>query len=189
MAIDPPDTEPPQITPFYTEVGRAIAAWSEVEAQLAWLFVALSSIKDRNLAFTIFDAVISFEARIKICSELLEYLALKDENKVIGLKILRYTLKQYKKRHELAHFAVTDSYGQISISPFFSETKFRKTQTVIGLTQRDIRQRGDRFVDLAHSIEWLRRRIRPRIQPGRAPKLPIPGLIARLQSQDTMSGN
>jgi hypothetical protein len=109
------------------------------------------------------------------------------EVKLLAPKVLSYTLKQYKKRHEVAHFGLKDIEGGFYISPFYNRTKFPKFPDVKGLTRLDIEKRAKRFTDLALSISWLSQRVkRDRLLPPGFPR-PVPDLIVRLQKGDQTS--
>ena len=160
---------------LYYLVGRCLGAWSSVERHLTILFLALLDKIDNPFPLAkVFDGVVSFEVRISILN-----LAIQNDPKSTDRfktqwnALFNKLSKSYKKRHEVAHFAIVADHTsppevKVSLQPFFSSW----SGPGAGLTAKDLRQREESFLNLADRIDrfwWHIALVR-----GQRDKCPIP---------------
>ena len=174
----------------------ALAAWSNVEVQLAMLFAVLSGIQDvrdnrlNPKAHTIFDAVINFDARLSIIDALMAEEALTPLEAETWARGSNKFRKLYKKRHALAHFAISSNptnplapeiEWDHAIMPFFTLGSIMRG-TAKTLSASQILDRTPKFAEAANAISYFtevasRRRGKPADSPT-----PEPPLVARLRA-------
>lgn len=173
----------------------ALAQWGTLEVQIAGLFRSLSDIRPAILrrvpkAYTIFDAIISFDGRLAVIDALMaeeEITPLEAETWNRFSKRLR---KLYKRRHGLAHFVLSETGDDVQdrgkwnheIIPFFSLSALldgKVNERALGVNQ--IKEREQHFGEAAAAISYFieqaeARRGRPLDSP-----MPEPPLVARIR--------
>jgi len=148
-------------------VGGALANWSMVELQMGLLFTILSDIPDRDKAVAIFDGVISFDTRLAILDRLMRFETdLSETEAEMWTRLSQRLSKFYKKRHELAHFSLSESGGKLAIAPFLTYEKlFNKSVRYLSVEQ--VAERGEKFTELESALSWFMVRVCQR-RPERA---------------------
>jgi len=152
-----PDNELSEHDKVLLEVGRCLNAWSKVEKNLASFFVDLHlphGVTPLDKYFPLraaIDAVISFEARLTMIDASVKTSMLADaliKSKWPNLK--NRLLKQYKKRHQVAHFELTIINSRPAIQPFPTFSASWSKTGEVPLTSKDIRKRTSVFEELTN---------------------------------------
>lgn len=139
------------------QVGITLHAWNQVENALGLLFNSVSQIVDAKKAGSIFDAIVSFDSRLKVLNAAIEssnYIS--KENREIWGALSARLRQLYKKRHEVAHFTIPhESFttGQ-RISPYFTWNKHQKN-TVKYLTIAQLHERSNKFSAAGQAVSWF----------------------------------
>jgi hypothetical protein len=167
-------------------VGSALHAWNQVESGMGLLFTVANTAAEMPKWGAIFDAVVSFEARIAVLDATVAHgLNFSDEEREIWPLLSTRIRKLYKKRHEIAHFSIAHPDDLVSgarISPYFTWNKV-SNKTERYLTKADLKVREDRFSQAALAVAWLSERVRWRRNPEGAyrPQLAEPPLVSHLR--------
>jgi hypothetical protein len=95
-------------------------------------------------------------------------------------------LKTYKKRHEMAHFTIVSTNGEIGISPFLTYEKILEAQggPPKTLTEKQLRERVARFTAAIAAVSWFKNRAAYRRQEsyvGPQPPLEEPPFVSQLR--------
>ena len=138
--------------------GYALSTWTIIETNLTKLFQIISELPDGNKAHLIMEAIISFDARLKVVSNIMDVFPWADEEREIWGLLVNRIQKQQKRRNQLAHFMIINvSDGAVTnarLSPFYSQgAAFRNELTLLAVT--DIEERSRRFRDLANAVNWF----------------------------------
>jgi hypothetical protein len=173
-------------------VGLALHGWSQVETGTGILFIVVSGIRSADQAGAIFDSIVDFRSRLSMLDAAIEHSNLANANeKEIWTCLSARLRKLYKRRHEIAHFAIADDEiaSARQISPFFTFNKYlQKTHRSLSVEQ--ILNRTRQFGDAAEAIQWFVRFTSERLPreghlggPAEAPPLivRIQGLLRRTQ--------
>lgn len=164
-------------------IGECMLAWSEIEIQLCQIFGHLI---EEETAYTVWDSVISFEAKLNSLSSVL-YLKLKNEELLrIWPKLARRISKKAKKRNEIAHAALAennqDQWTKMVLVPYLSFIKLEKQNY---LTAKEIRERTASFHELMNCLNWFLFAAFPSETPSGQVRLQqVPDLILRFRNSD-----
>lgn len=89
-------------------VGTALSAWAGFEVRLTHLFAVLSDMPDAAKACSSFDVIISFEVRLAICGQLMQWEDCDPLEKATWKRFKILAGKLHRKRHEVAHFSIVE---------------------------------------------------------------------------------
>jgi hypothetical protein len=164
-----------------SQVGLCLNAWSQVETGMGIVFGGVSGMDNYRNACTIFDAILSFDARIAVLDTAvrIETTFLDQEDREIWAALSARLRKLYKRRHEVAHFSV--DYGTMidkpGIRPFFSWNKHAKDEAKF-LSLKEMQELSDRFTEASTAIHWFnnvaqRKRLPPQFQPQPVEEPPL----------------
>ena len=119
------------------------------------LFVVISGVAPQRKAVALVDGVNSFEVRLAMLNRLMEFEAADEVEAEMWARMARRLTRGYKKRHELAHFAlITNGDAQWGVSPFMNYDKMiGETQGFLSLEK--ISERNRRFVVLSLAVDWF----------------------------------
>jgi hypothetical protein len=139
------------------QVGITLNAWNQVENTLGLLFKSVSQIADAKKAGSIFDAIVSFDSRLKALDAAIassDYIS--EENREIWSVLSARLRRLYKKRHEVAHFTIPhDSFTTGDrISPYFTWNKHQKN-TAKYLTIAQLHERSNKFTAACQAVSWF----------------------------------
>ena len=160
---------------LFTQLGLSLSSWSHVEMKMTALFSNISDMPGRK-AVALFDAIISFEVRLALLDRMMMFETVDDIDQEMWSRFSARLSKAYKKRHQLAHFALTVGQGEISITPFISLDKIigREGPAPPTLSASQIKLRTMRFIELSNALGWfMNRAAARRSEPGTHP-LPTP---------------
>jgi hypothetical protein len=173
------------------QVGLCLSSWSQVETGMGLLFGTVGGIGDYRRAFTIFDAIVSFETRVAVLDTAmaLETTHLTDEDREIWSAVSARLRKLYKKRHEVAHFS-TDFRtiaAQPGIRPFFSWNKDDQGRAKF-LSLKEMQERAAKFGEAAAAVTWFngslqQQKLPPEFRPAQIPEPPLIVRIRELRAQ------
>lgn len=165
-------------------VGQALKQWSAVETSIATLFAILCEFKDEMKAHRIIDAIISFETRLDVADALMSQEDLTPLELETWKRLVAKLKKQYKKRHEVAHFSIvntiTNSVGTLRLSPFLTYGHFARDELRY-LTENEIHARRKGFADLFLALVWFQDGAYRRRGPRPGNPMQEPPLIAHLR--------
>ena len=186
------ETLPPEtFEPLLTEVGRSLQNFSGIEWALDYFFGAILSSDTLFESNIIMASIVSFEARVKVCRNLVLMRPLRDDHlNLIWTKLAERMLKQLKQRNELAHFrtiSLTIGKGKTfaALVPYYSSGKFfldgqKDQRPGTHLTLAQIKERGKAFSETAGAMDWLTSQIERK--PFRRFAAPANDLVRHLQS-------
>lgn len=138
---------------MHAAVGECLLNWATTELYLHMLFREVHG-GDPVVASTIWNTVISMDARITTLQRLLEKRFGNSERWEDILLILEEARRRYKQRNEIAHATLLLEGGvKPRLEPFFDLTAPLKKQ----LTIEELRERAEQFLTLAQAITWLHR--------------------------------
>lgn len=172
-------------------VGTAINSWNQVESGMGILFLAVSDIANPYKAGAIFDRMVSFETRLAVLDAAMEFEALiSEDEKLIWTNLSARLRKNYKKRHEVAHFTTgtpEDMAEGAGIFPYFTWNKHHTSNTKL-LTQPQILERSLKFSALSNCVTWFSRTAAHRKQPAKfpPPSSEEPPLIAHIRELELL---
>lgn len=177
-----------QITPniqLLALVGLALSTWSQVERAMTELFSVISGM-DRKRAAILFDGIINFETRLSILDRMMALEPVDEMEAETWTRLSKRLGRFYKKRHELAHFALgCNDKGEWTVSPFLTfETIIFNEDQRKHLTTAVVSERNGKFVELALTIDWFTAqavRRRPQSGIGLERQISEPPLVARLR--------
>ncbi len=171
-------------------VGLSLSAWSQVERAMTDLFIVTSEM-ERRRAMAAFDGIISFEVRLSILDRMMAFQGLDELEAETWIRMSRRLSKFYKKRHELAHFALgARPPGEFVINPFLTYEKLwesvgKDAAPLKALNIEAVSARKDEFIELALTLDWFTGqavRRHPELGIGLTRPLSEPLLVARLQA-------
>jgi len=148
------------------------------------LFIVGSEIPNPVLAGAVFDAIVAFEARLSVLdATCAQSTRVSPENKEIWAALSARLRKQYKRRHELAHFSIADEIATATrIAPFFTWNKHFQNGNKY-LTVPQIHERTDRFNGIVKAVNWFTSEVQraglPKGHPG--VQVPEPPLIVHIR--------
>lgn len=187
-------------------VTDALINWTFVEIQLAQLFAIVSDIQDAGTlalnrkAHAIFDAIISFDARLAVVDALMAEEGLSPLETETWAKLSSRLGKLYKRRHSLAHFTFSAIIGHEpnkspphdhdgwdwGLAPFFTMgSMMRGTST--RLTIEQVRERDLHFHEAHRSLDYMTQKARERRGRQLSNPMPEPPLVARLRALASQS--
>jgi hypothetical protein len=179
---------PPAVKDIFIEVGHALSTWAVAEIGLIELFYLLSDMPSRQKSYELFDSILNFEIRLSLCTKLMEHENLDAIELETWVLFSRHFSKQYKKRHELAHFCV--SHNAFNSGPLKQKTLLHPFMSAVSierndqtrLTAKEIAERREKFDELMLAVQWFVYRAKAR--RGQAPEHPVPEheLILRLRA-------
>lgn len=161
--------------------GNALHAWSGVELALAWLFEILSDINNQGKSHAIFDAIVSFDARLNVVDAVMTMETISDLDREVWNKLVARLEKKYKKRHEIAHFNISSNASGISLSPFLTQGTILRGEKR-SLSTAEINERAVSFNGLRLALTWIVLHAIKRRHPGAGIPMPEPPLIAQLRA-------
>ena len=139
-------------------VGQALKQWSAVETGIAALFAILCGFKDEMKAHRIIDAIISFDTRLDVTDALMGQEDIAPLEMETWKKLVLKLRKQYKKRHEVAHFSIvntiTHGVDNLRLSPFLTYGHFARDDLRY-ITEEEIHARRKGFGDLFLALVWF----------------------------------
>lgn len=141
-------------------IAGALAAWSKVEMKLALLFGIISTIPDRAKANAVFDAVVSFDARLAICDRLMPLQQFSELELEMWARMSAKLRKSYKKRHEVAHFTLgfddiaKDGFNKPLIMPYFTWEKWL-SRNAPTLDRSQVEERLQKFTEIEAAVQWF----------------------------------
>lgn len=139
-------------------IGWALSTWTIIETNLTRLFLTVSEMRDLNKAHLVMEAVVSFDARLKMVCNLMDVVNWADNERAIWKRLVKRLRAQQSRRNELAHFQfVNVSDGQKTtpyVSPYFSQGAALRGE-IKKLTEKEIWDREARFRSLAVAIGWF----------------------------------
>lgn len=173
----------PEALALLTAVGKALADWSGVELQMCSLFQGVSDLPDLDKSRAIFDGVISFEVRLAILDRAMAFEKTDQVETEMWQRMSARLTKFYKKRHELAHFALMSDGERSAISPFLTLDQWTKgAHRHLDLHQ--IKERDAKFGEIFNAMGWFIGRAKQRRNiplSGHEPIDPEPPLVPRLR--------
>ncbi|WP_157220616.1 hypothetical protein [Flavisphingomonas formosensis] len=150
---------------LYAEVGECIHAWSTVENEITILFMVLNErpwIEFAHPLRAAFEALISLEARLDVIRVYISADDSVNEKYTDHYKKLHSRiLKAYRKRHEIAHFALVGRENQTGemrefVRPFFKMKSFQENSG----TELDLKQ----IVERKQKFYLLGERVKQHVQ-------------------------
>ena len=139
-------------------VGLALSTWTIIETRLTQLFLIISTVQDNNKGYLMIDAIVSFDARLKIVTQLIGASGWPQLETKMWALLVEKIQKQQKRRNELAHFMIVNqSRGgptEVVLIPFYSFGKAMRGETR-PLRLRDLKEREMRFRELALAVAWF----------------------------------
>lgn len=140
-------------------VGECLNTWSNVELELANLYMIIHSVKRDDYRHPIrasFEAVISLEVRLAMLNAFIEADETISTDYLRHFKPLRTKIvKLYRKRHEVAHFSIVgrnrSSGFTLAIRPFFTWNDFIREKGA-ELNAAQLSERAKKFSGLADRI-------------------------------------
>jgi len=146
-----------RVDQLHLHVGRCLGAWSSVERQLTLLFLSLHDKIDEPIPLVnVFNGVVSFEARLSMINSTIRHdERISEKFKTQWNPLFNKLFKTYKKRHEIAHFAIITDHTINPDSPATTLQPFYNSfdPPRVGLTAKDLEERKVSFFDLSHRIE------------------------------------
>ena len=165
---------------IHESIGAAIMAWAHVEVQLNLLFIDLCG-RGNDAAFSMWDRIRSFEAKLQSMNDIARRELLLDQQKSDWKMLYEHILSAYRNRNKVAHSTMLLSAdGIFAIEPFFTMTSASNQR--LGCAEIDALR--VQFSDLDSCLVWLRlshdadRTQRPQSSE------PEPDLILRLRTED-----
>ena len=171
----------------------ALSAWSSVEIQLTQLFSVIANmqdVRDNRLnpkAHTLFDAIISFDARRGVVDALMAEEGLNALDNETWTRFSARLQKLYKKRHALAHFVFSMTPVDLKAVPVRFDYKIIPFFTIGTATQKkplskdQIVERSQYFAEMTNGINyWIEQASQRRGRQIDNP-MPEPPIVARLR--------
>jgi hypothetical protein len=155
--------EPSDFKDLMATVGFSLHAWAQVETVLGILFLEVSGIRHPYQAGAIFDSIVDFRSRLAMLDAAMEHSNASELELEIWTRLSARLRKLYKRRHEIAHFGISeaDIVKATTISPFFTFNKLlRRTHRTLTKGQIDVR--GLQFAEAGAAVRWLARAISKR---------------------------
>lgn len=138
--------------------GHALSAWTIIELRITGLFLSLSTVTDSNKGYLIIDAIISFDARVKIVSELVAASDWPSEETAMWSALVNRIQRHQKRRNELAHFTIIHTSDgkktKAVLAPYYSSGKAMRGEKQ-HLSVDDIWARHAKFKELAVMTAWF----------------------------------
>lgn len=162
-----------QETEIKFAIANCILAWSGVEIHLSLLLNSMVQAKPMGIALTIWDSVISFEAKLSCLNSVAGEVLNKDAFNIWhGLS--QKVRKASKKRNEIAHSGLIELHPQkmLYLVPYLSVGKMSTKK----LTADEIESRAEYFHKLQDALRWLISYINVQ-ERGSEPLSPVPELI------------
>ncbi|MGE3757734.1 MAG: hypothetical protein AB7H97_08260 [Pseudobdellovibrionaceae bacterium] len=158
-------------------VGNCIMAWGGIELHLALTFEKLLA-SPPYVANTVWDSVVSFDAKMKALNSVMELRISDPELRAIWKKLLKKIQKKAGKRNEIAHCTlVIKDNEDATIVPYYSFAKDRPY-----LKAEDLEARWLTFNDYKEATRWLLAAVMVELSGGRRPEhMPVPEVIRRIQ--------
>ena len=177
--------QPSKFQILMAQVGATLHAWNQVESAMGLVFLATSGISNFLKAGSIFDSVISFEARIAVLDAAVTHdEKLSADEKEVWLCLSAKLRKLYKKRHEVAHFSLLseDMRDGERILPYFTWNKHARNSTK-HLTLAQLAERSAKFTAASEAVTWQSTLRRQKDLPPRAnePPTPTPQMILHIR--------
>lgn len=139
-------------------VGRALSTWTIIETRVTQLFLHISSVSDPNKGYLIIEAIVSFDARLKIVTDLIAVSNWPKVELEMWRKLAKRIRENQSKRNELAHFMlVNTSNGRKTEAvavPYFSHGKALRGESK-PLRLNEITQREKNFREIAIAVAWF----------------------------------
>ena len=157
--------------------GHALSAWTIIERRITGLFLSLSTVTDNNKGYLIMDAIVSFDARVKIVSELVAVSGWPKEEAAMWSALVNRIQRHQKRRNELAHFTIIHTSDgkktKVVLAPYYSSGKAMRGEGQ-HLSVEDILARHAKFVELAVATAWFddyatRQGLQPALPPLQEP--------------------
>jgi hypothetical protein len=152
--------------PFYTELGRAIAAWQVVELGLSFIFLAAVSPKNQGAAGAAFEAVRTTDGKLEMVDAALQATLKKSGTEDELWKKWRSSFNRAKelgkeKRNRFAHYLVLESVDdsvpteeRVTLNaPFFDAKQLLGTARTF--RRDDLVKAQLEFYELAQSLLML----------------------------------
>ena len=141
---------------LFAAIGKALHEWSLVEMDMASLFASLGSLgSNQDNDHQLFAAVISFETRLSMLDTRVPQSLLGQTEQKMWVKFSSRLSKQYKKRHQVAHFTLGRAQQDYIALPFLTTATIRNP-TIPRLTVSQIKERTEGFKELKRVLEWFR---------------------------------
>jgi hypothetical protein len=170
------------------EVGRAITNFSQIESALADVFCALAGL-DKFRSEVIMASIVSFEARIQVCNNLVSLHPLEGGLAPIWPKLFKKLSKALAKRNQLAHSTPVFVNDGVALAPYLSAGNLWLGRPSANLTVEEIVQRGNSFIELMAALHWLANTIDHQRNHRTDFRLPIPSLIQEIQNSFETRGS
>lgn len=152
------------------------------------LFWRASGIQDHQRAVAAFAAIISFDARLKVCHEIMGTYNLSPTDRLVWNGIFAAAQKLMKARNECAHFGLASGSSGASIVPYFSWATLGDGKPSIKQVSVDeIGLREAKFNDLSHSFLWVQGLVEFLNEGTPRDPLPNPDLVLRLQAKAALT--
>lgn len=182
-----------------TAIGHALSEWTKVEMSMTYVFTSVmdtSSIPvtqglilwaneepGRRMAHTVINAIIGFDARADVITATIAESDLASELKAFWPAIAQRLKKKYKKRHEIAHFMISnieqeDGSWVAMVTPFATSVGSYSEKR---LSANDVIIRKDTFRELGETLAWFRSQVECQRGRNTAPLLPEPPLVQRVR--------
>ena len=169
-------------------VGLALTQWSMVEHQVYILFNAIADMPKLRSRST-FAAIIDFRTRLSVVDALYALEAADELEQAMWLKMSARIKKFYKKRHEIAHGMPTKEGKRWRWIPLPTPHTVAANERH-GLTQQEISDRCDRFLEITEALAWFIDRAdvrRGSSEPSHLQQTKEPLLISRFRELATRS--
>jgi hypothetical protein len=179
-------------------VGNCLMVWAGIERLLHAMFSAHVVRQSRNknkfvIADSIWSAVISFEARLKMVDASINGDLWKEETsrfekvKADWRLLYNYIVRMSSKRNEIAHGTMMNQDGKaMVIVPYATTIPFRD-----GISITEVVDRATKFVELERSLDWLilcfSALWKPKLKRAVLSHRPTPDLVLRLRMQAAQS--
>lgn len=145
----------PECDAIAMAVGHALCAWSFVENRIADLFAQVSGMQ-LGEAHVLMGSLIGFDARLQICHSLMiRRLHHDPEHLAIWECLHKKLAKNYKSRHDVAHFTFVGMARGTRLVPFWSIGSVLLGRPQDGLGVAEIADKESRFVELGQAVNWF----------------------------------
>jgi len=180
---------------FYTQVGRALQEWSQVEDYLFQIFCEVCGIRDGVKAAAVFGSIVAFDARLRVVDTLMRLELKGTEHLPVWSRLAARLAKFYKKRHELAHFSVmTKKTGmpdgtqkvRVEFQPFYSMASAMTGRNKT-LSSSEIELRIRHFEELREAVWYFATVFIQKRTPQLGFRLREPDLIRQLRTLDAQT--
>jgi len=168
--------------PLLLEIARSLEEFSRIEWDIATLFCQLTGIQEQLGHITI-ASVVSFEARLAICTNLIADCGPVDL-KTAWPALCNDLIKALKKRNQLAHFNIvrrSTPDRRIVAVPYFSLGRVSITGTakkgMTELTLADVKKRRLHFRELRQCLTWASIQLIPLEEPPAESRALVPNLV------------